>query len=53
MLKEDKYTKLFKNLTKNSKICIYGSNKTAEELFDKLKELRSDIEVKFFIDSKK
>lgn len=52
MLKEDKYTKLFNNLAKNSKICIYGSNKTAEQLFDKLKELRSDIDVKFFIDSK-
>ena len=50
--KTDIYTKFFKNIPENAKVCIYGSNSTAEKLFDELKEKRSDVEVKFFIDSK-
>ncbi len=37
----------------NSKLCIYGSNKVAEKIFDYLQEKRKDIEIKFFADSKK
>ncbi len=50
---EEEYNKIFKGLPENAKICIYGSNDIAEEIYEVLKKLRSDVEVKFFIDSKK
>ena len=44
------YNNFLKNIAKNAKVCIYGSNKTAEKLFDEIKQNRPDIEIKFFID---
>ena len=46
------YNNFLKKIAKNAKVCIYGSNKTAEKLFDEIKHNRPDIEIKFFIDSK-
>ena len=46
------YEKFFRNIRKDAKVCIYGSNKIAEKIYDKLSSYRKDAEVKFFIDSK-
>lgn len=50
--KKDVFKKFFEPVKKDAKVCIYGSNKIAEKLYDKLTDLRKDVEVKFFVDSK-
>ena len=40
-------------IPKNSRVAIYGMMNVAEILLEKIFELRSDLNVKFFIDSKK
>lgn len=41
----------FKQIKKNEKVCIFGSNDVAEKIFDNLSTMRKDVEVKFFLDS--
>ena len=43
--------KFFNNIKKDSRICIYGSNKIAEKIYKILSESRKDIRIKFFADS--
>ena len=48
-----KYNKIFNKIPKNSKICIYGSDATAIELLNVLKNKRPDVQVMFFVNSEK
>ncbi len=41
----------FKEIKENAKICIWGSSRIAERIYEELKKQRPDTEVKFFIDS--
>ena len=51
MFKKNKYSSLLKKIAKNSRVCIYGSNNTAKEIYRQLKENRPDVKISFFIDS--
>lgn len=54
MLTKNNLVDIFvENIKQNAKVCIYGSNKIAEKIFDALARTRKDVEVKFFVDSKK
>lgn len=50
---QKEYEKMFSQLDEHSRVCIWGCNSIAEEIYDKLKFLRPDVEVKFFVDSQK
>lgn len=47
------FSGLFKKIGQGAKVCIYGSNDLAEELFEYLSLLRKDVDIKFFADSTK
>ena len=47
------YKKLFVKIKQNEKIAIYGTNKTAENIYEQIAKLRPDIQICFFISSKK
>lgn len=47
------YKQLFKQIDKNQKIAIYGTNKIAENIYKELKKQRPDVKVCFFINSEK
>lgn len=49
----NKCSKLFKKIKENANICIYGSNEIAKNIYEELKIQRSDVNVKFFVDSTK
>ena len=44
---------LIKNIKKDAKICIYGSNDIALKMCELIKEFRKDINILFFLDSNK
>lgn len=51
MFKKDVYKEFTKTIAKNQKLAIYGTNKTAEKIYEELRKERPDVEVCFFIHS--
>lgn len=49
----NEYTKLFKKIKNNAKVCIYGTSEVAVSIKKELEKRRKDVEVLFFINTKK
>jgi len=45
------YKKLLKKIPNNSRLAIFGTNKTSAKIYDEIKNNRKDVEFKFFMSS--